>query len=497
MTEILLEMKGIKKHFPGVKALDGVDFELRRGEVHALIGENGAGKSTLVKILTGIHRADEGEMIYKGQPLNAANPREAQDIGISIIHQEFNLLPDLSVAENIYITREPKKLRNLLIDDEAMRTMAQSKLDELGVNIDCRRAIAELSVAEKQMVEIAKALIVESDILVLDEPTSALTDSEVTRLFEIIRTLRERGTGIIYISHRLEEFEHIVDRVTVLRDGCYVATKLWKDTSMDELICMMVGRPLVDKFPPRHSDIGDVVFEAKHVRRGNAVKDASIQVRAGEILGLAGLMGAGRTELARAIFGAEPAESGSFYMEGQEVKIHSIADAIKHGIAYLTEDRKYDGLFLDLQVDTNITVTNLAGYSKYGIINDRLCAEEVAARIEELHIKTPSATQIVSNLSGGNQQKVLIGRWLCKESKLIIFDEPTRGIDVGAKFEVYSLMNKLAARGLGIIMISSEMPEILGMSDRIVVMCEGKITGELNNKEATQERILQFASTTC
>lgn len=496
MQDLLLAMKGIKKSFPGVKALDGVDFELKRGEVHALIGENGAGKSTLMKVLTGIYTKDEGEILFKGQPFHADSPRHAQDLGISIIHQELNLLPDLSVADNIYVTREPRKLRNLIIDDNKMHKLAQQKLDELGLNINSRTMVSKLSVAEKQMVEIAKALIIQSDVLVLDEPTSALTESEVEKLFEIIRKLKAQGTGIVYISHRLEEFEHIVDRVTVLRDGQYVATRNWKETSLNEVITMMVGRPLNEKFPQRDVEIGEVIFEAKNVCRGTSVQNASLTLHKGEILGLAGLMGAGRTEFARSIFGAEPAESGTFLLDGKEIKIHSTVDAIKHGIAYLSEDRKFDGLFLDLQVGENIVMANLPQYATAGVMDDKKCAVDIDKRIKELRIKTPSSQQVVGNLSGGNQQKVLISRWLCKESRIMIFDEPTRGIDVGAKFEVYNLMNQLAAQGIGIIMISSEMPEVLGMSDRIIVMCEGKVTGELSREEATQEKILTLASLT-
>jgi len=496
MQDALLTMKNIKKRFPGVQALDGVDFDLRRGEVHALVGENGAGKSTLMKVLTGIYKADEGEIFFRGESWAVDGPRHAQDKGVSIIHQELNLLPDLSVADNIFVTREPRSFMNTVIDDRKMHRLARQKLDEMGLSIDSRATVSKLSVAEKQMVEIAKALIVESDILVLDEPTSSLTDVEVKRLFGIIRRLRERGTGIIYISHRLEEFEHIVDRVTVLRDGKFVATKNWKETSLDEVICMMVGRTLTEKFPARDVLIGEVFFEAEHINRGSSVRDVSIKLRRGEVLGLAGLMGAGRTELARTIFSAEPAESGKFILDGNEISIRSTVEAIRHGIAYLSEDRKFDGLFLDLEVSKNIVMANLTGYAKMGVMDDRKCQKDIDARIRELRIKTPSCEQIVGNLSGGNQQKVLISRWLCRKSRIMIFDEPTRGIDVGAKFEVYSLINKLAAEGIGIIMISSEMPEVLGMSDRIIVMHDGKVTGELSREDATQEKIMALASYT-
>lgn len=491
---VLLSMQGITKTFPGVKALDNVHFEVRPGEVHALIGENGAGKSTLMKVLTGIYKQNEGTITFKGEPFEAKNPKDAQTKGISIIHQELNLLPDLTVMENIFISREIKKFGGLVLDDEKMNQESRKMLLDLGMDVDPKTKMDDLSVAKKQMVEIAKALLVKSEILILDEPTSALSTNEVEILFKIIKKLRSEGVGIVYISHRLEEFDEIVDTVTILRDGTYVKTKPWKESSIDEVVRYMVGRELTDKYPDREVEIGDVIFEAKNFSRGNVLKDVSINVRAGEVLGLAGLMGAGRTELARAIFGADHKDSGQVFVHGKEIKIKNPNDAIKAGVLYLSEDRKRDGLFLDLEVDMNITIANINGFANYGVINEKVCSEAVDTKIKELHVKTPSAKQVVQYLSGGNQQKVLIARWLCLESDLIIFDEPTRGIDVGAKYEIYTLINELAKQGKAIIMISSEMSEVLGMSDRIAVMHEGRVTGEIMISEATQENVLQMAS---
>jgi len=492
--DTLLRMEHITKEFPGVRALNMVDFDLRPGEIHALIGENGAGKSTLMKVLTGIYTQDSGKITFKGKPFVSANPKDAQDKGISMIHQEFNLIPDLTVAENIFISREPRRLKNLIIDDAAMVRKSQDLIESLGLKIDARSIINNFSVAEKQMVEIVKALVVDSDILVLDEPTSALSEKEVAKLFEIIVKLKADGVGIIYISHRLEEFDAIVDRVTVLRDGAFVATRNWQDVGIPDLIKMMVGRTLTDQYPKRDARIGDVVLRADHIVRGKKLKDISIIVRSGEILGIDGLMGAGRTELARAIFGADRIDSGTVWINGNSFSPKSPTDAIRQGIAYLPEDRKKEGLFLDLEVDTNLLSANLARYSRFGIVDDALARSVVDRKIAELNVKTPSVRQIIKYLSGGNQQKVLVARWLCMDAKVVIFDEPTRGIDVGAKYEIYSLMNAVAERGAAVIMISSEMSEILGMSDRIIVMCEGRITGELSATEATQEKIMHLAS---
>lgn len=496
MGEVILEMRGITKEFPGVKALNQVHFAVRRGEVHALIGENGAGKSTLMKILTGIYKPTAGELIYKGKPFFPNDPKHAQTEGISIIHQELNLLNDLDVAENIYISREPRKYKNVLIDDKRMHESAGKLLKRLGLDIDPYEKVRNLSVAQKQMIEIAKALSVDSEVLILDEPTSTLSEKEVQVLFGIIRKLREENVAIVYISHRLEEFDQIVDWVTVLRDGSYVDSCSWKEQTIDNLVKQMVGREITEQFPKRHAKIGEVVFEAKDITQKRLLKKVSIQVRAGEVVGLAGLVGAGRTELARAIFGADHIESGEFLLGEKSVKIRCPDDAIRSGIVYLPEDRKKDGVFLDQSVAMNITIANLREYAKNGVIREGAYQEAIQEKIQDLRIKTPSVSQLAQFLSGGNQQKVLIARWLCRNAKVIIFDEPTRGIDVGAKYEVYSLINRVAENGAAVIMISSDMAEILGMSDRIVVMCEGRVTGELSGAEATQEAVLHMASDT-
>lgn len=491
--ESILKMEGISKRFLGVVALQDVDFELFPGEIHALVGENGAGKSTLMKVLMGIHHPDGGRILFKGQPFQAKNPKDAQQHGISMIFQEFNLMPDLTVAENIFAARELRKARNLLIDDRRMNQKTQELLDSLSLSFSPTQKISSLSVAEMQMVEIAKALLYNSDVLVLDEPTSALAEHEVNKLFDILRRLREQGVAIVYISHRLEEFDRIVDKITVLRDGKYIGTKRWKDTTVPEMIRMMVGRSLEEQFPSRNAKIGEVVLEARNFSNAK-LKNVSLSVRSGEVLGLAGMMGAGRTEFARAIFGADPRESGEIFMDGRQIAVHTPADAIAHNIVYLPEDRKKDGLLLDQSVAMNILLASLSDNARHGIVNAKSCADTVSQKLSELSVKTPSSKQLVKFLSGGNQQKVLVCRWLCLNARVIIFDEPTRGIDVGAKYEIYSLINKMAEAGAAIIMISSEMPEVLGMSDRIAVMYEGRMVGEVERAEASQEKILNMAS---
>lgn len=491
--ESILKMEGISKRFLGVVALQDVDFELFPGEIHALVGENGAGKSTLMKVLMGIHHPDSGRILFKGQPFQAKNPKDAQQHGISMIFQEFNLMPDLTVAENIFAARELRKARNLLIDDRRMNQKTQELLDSLSLSFSPTQKISSLSVAEMQMVEIAKALLYNSDVLVLDEPTSALAEHEVNKLFDILRRLREQGVAIVYISHRLEEFDRIVDKITVLRDGKYIGTKRWKDTTVPEMIRMMVGRSLEEQFPSRNAKIGEVVLEARNFSN-TKLKNVSLSVRSGEVLGLAGMMGAGRTEFARAIFGADPRESGEIFMDGRQIAVHTPADAIAHNIVYLPEDRKKDGLLLDQSVAMNILLASLSDNARHGIVNAKSCADTVSQKLSELSVKTPSSKQLVKFLSGGNQQKVLVCRWLCLNARVIIFDEPTRGIDVGAKYEIYSLINKMAEAGAAIIMISSEMPEVLGMSDRIAVMYEGRMVGEVDRAEASQEKILNMAS---
>lgn len=489
----ILKMCGISKHFPGVNALENVNFELKPGEIHALIGENGAGKSTLMKVLTGIYQPDAGTILLRGKPYQSKNPKDALNHGISMIYQEFNLLPDLNVAENIFVAREPRKWHNLLIDDKTMLYETEKLMQSLELNIPANRKISQLSVAEMQMVEIAKALFSKSDILILDEPTSALAEHEVSKLFGILRKLRAQGVAIIYISHRLEEFDKIVDRVTILRDGKYITTRDWAGITIPEMISMMVGRSITDQYPQRHAKIGDIVLEARNFSN-KKLKNVSMYVRRGEVLGLAGMMGAGRTEFARAIFGADHISAGELWMNGKKIEIKCPSDAITNHIAYLPEDRKKSGLLLDQSVHTNILLASLKNYAFKGLLNEKSCGKMVQEKVRDLGVKTPSPRQLVKLLSGGNQQKVLIARWLCLDSKVIIFDEPTRGIDVGAKYEVYSLINRMAESGAAVIMISSEMPEILGMSDRIAVMYEGKMIGDIPAREATQERILNMAS---
>lgn len=488
-------MEGISKSFPGVQALKDVHFEVQSGEVHALIGENGAGKSTLMKCLTGIYVPEEGTMTFKGEPWKVSNPKEATDKGISIIHQELNLMNALTVAQNIFIGREPRKMA-FVLDDKKMRRETLKLMERIDFYLDPDAIVGTLTVAQMQMVEILRSLVVDTDILVLDEPTSSLTSAEVEKLFTIIRGLRDAGKGIVYISHRLEEFDHIVDKVTVLRDGQYVNTKLWKETTINEMIASMVGREMTEQFPERHAEIGEVVLEAKNIVRGKVLKNCSMYVRRGEVLGMAGLMGAGRTELARAIYGADKIDSGEVFINGKKVNIRNPKDAVKMGIAYLSEDRKRDGLMLDQDVSFNTYIANLDKYSTGGVVNDKEIRKTVGEFVEALSIKTPSLQQLTQFLSGGNQQKVLVARWLCKKSDIIFFDEPTRGIDVGSKYEIYCLINELAENGAAVVMITSEMAEILGMSDRIMVMYEGTVVGELSAEEANQEIVLHMASNT-
>jgi len=487
----LLRMENITKSFPGVKALSNVSLDLNTGEVHALCGENGAGKSTLMKVLSGVYHAEEGEIFINGEKVMIENTRRAHELGISIIFQEFNLCGHLSVADNIWLDRQPKN--GPFVNDKQMFEKTKAILDDLGLTISPKALIRNLSVAEQQMVEIAKAISFNSRILVLDEPTAALTESEIDRLFSIIHKLKAKGVGMFYISHRLEELTRISDRVSVIRDGQYIGTRDYKDVTIDELVKMMVGRDLTDKFPLYQRKIGKLLFEARNVHNKRVNVD-HIEVHAGEIVGLAGLMGAGRTELARAIFGADKTTSKEIFMDGKQIHINNIDVAIKNGIGYITEDRKRDGLALNMTVERNINLAHLPELIKGGFIDDIAAKKNALKFIKSLNIKTPSMNQKVGNLSGGNQQKIVLAKWLCNDIKVLIFDEPTRGIDVGAKFEVYELMNQLSNRGVAIIMISSELPEILGMSDRVLVMHGGKISGELSREEANQENILRLAA---
>jgi ribose transport system ATP-binding protein len=487
-------MENISKRYPGVLALDNARFELKSGEVHALVGENGAGKSTLVKILSGIATADSGKIFLDGQEIKLDGPRSAQDKGISIIHQELNLMPDLTIAQNIFIGREPRKLK-FILNDGGLVKEAEKLFNQLNLKIDPNRKVQGLSIANQQMVEIVKALSFNSKVLIMDEPTAALTTNEIDELFRIIRGLRDKGVGIVHISHRLEELKQISDRITVMRDGKYIETLATKDATVDKIISLMVGRTIFQEAPHiPNSEKKPVVLEVKNLNNGRFVRDVSFKLRKGEILGFAGLVGAGRTEVLRTIFGADRLISGEVFINGKLVKITKPQDAVQHGLGYLSEDRKQLALALGLDIESNTVMGVFRKFARFGFTREKKI--EVAARkqVKNLSIRTPSTKQLVGNLSGGNQQKVAIGKWLTADSEIIIFDEPTRGIDVGAKSEIYKLMNDLIDQGKSIIMISSELPEILRMSHRIIVMCEGRVTGELSNKDANQESIMAYAT---
>ena len=494
MGDVILTMKGIDKSFPGVHALDHVDLEVRKGEVHALMGENGAGKSTLMKVLTGIYTKDEGTITYEGREVELSNPREAQDAGIVIVHQELNMMGHLTVAQNIFIGREI--MNGKLIDDKKMNEEARKLFDQLGIDIDPKETMSRLTVGKQQMCEIAKAISHEAKVIIFDEPSAALTEAEIEELFKIIRDLRDKQMGIVYISHRMDEIKVITDRVTVMRDGGYVGTLITKDSTKDDIINMMVGRVIYED-PKTESAVpkdAPIVLKVEHLNAGRMVRDVSFELRKGEILGFSGLMGAGRTETARALFGADPKESGDVYVNGQKVEIKTPQDAVKCGIGYLSEDRKRYGIVVAKTIAENSTMASLENFMKGAFIDKKKENEVAQQYVETLKTKTPGVDQLVVNLSGGNQQKVVIAKWLVRNCDILIFDEPTRGIDVGAKSEIYQLMNELVAQGKSIIMISSEMTEILRMSDRIVVMCEGRKTGELDISEATQERIMHAAT---
>lgn len=499
MGEVILTMKEIDKSFPGVHALDHVNFEVRRGEVHALMGENGAGKSTLMKVLTGIYKKDSGTITYEGKDTEFHSTREAQDAGVVIVHQELNMVGDLTVAQNIFIGREPKK--GIRIDDKKMIEDSRALFDELHIDIDPREKMSNLTVGKQQMCEIAKAISHKAKIIIFDEPSAALTEKEIADLFTIIRDLREKQLGIVYISHRMDEIKVITDRVTVMRDGGYVGTLITKDSTKEDIINMMVGRVIYED-PKTHSMVAPdapVVLKVEHLNAGKMVQDVSFELRKGEILGFSGLMGAGRTETARALFGADPKQSGKISIMGKdgqlhEVQIHTPQDAVKAGIGYLSEDRRRYGVVVQKSIIENSTLATMEEFTSGLFINKAKEKKATQKYIEELATKTPSADQLVVNLSGGNQQKVVIAKWLIRDSDILIFDEPTRGIDVGAKNEIYKLMSRLAAEGKSIIMISSEMTEVLRMSDRVIVMCEGKKTGEIDISEATQENIMDKAT---
>ncbi|NLJ95497.1 MAG: sugar ABC transporter ATP-binding protein [Clostridiaceae bacterium] len=494
MSDVILTMKNINKQFPGVKALSDVDLEIRAGEVLALMGENGAGKSTLMKILTGIYKRDSGTIIYNGEEIEFSNPKAAQDAGIVIVHQELQMVNHLTVAQNIFVGREFKN--GLMIDDQKMNEEAKKLFDLFEIEIDPKENMGNLTVGSQQLCEIAKAISFDAKIIVFDEPTAALTEHEIQHLFNIIRRLRDRGIGMVYISHRMDEIEQITDRVTVLRDGEYVGTIITEESTKDEIINMMVGRTIFEE-PKQFSNVpadAETVLEVKNLNQGNRVKDVSFNLKKGEILGFSGLMGAGRTETARVIFGADKKDSGSIILNGKEVEIENPTDAVTLGIGYLSEDRKRFGLMLEKNLYENMSLASLDDFVSNSVINEKLERKIASEHVVSLNIRTPGVSQFVENLSGGNQQKVVVAKWLIANSDILIFDEPTRGIDVGAKQEIYELMNDLVNEGKSIIMISSELTEILRMSDRIVVMCEGRKTGELSIEEATQEKIMHLAT---
>lgn len=494
MADAILTMEEIDKSFPGVHALDHVHFDVRSGEVHALMGENGAGKSTLMKVLTGIYTKDSGTITYEGKEVEFANTREAQDAGIVIVHQELNMVGDLTVSQNIFIGRE--FMKGFAIDDKKMIEESKKLFEELHIDINPRDKMSDLTVGKQQMCEIAKAISHKAKVIIFDEPSAALTEKEIEDLFAIIRDLREKGLAIVYISHRMDEIKVITDRVTVMRDGGYVGTLITKECTKEDIINMMVGRVIYED-PKTESKVpkdAPVVLKVEHLNAGRMVQDVSFELRKGEILGFSGLMGAGRTETARALFGADPKTSGDIYVNGEKVTINSPQDAVRHGIGYLSEDRKRYGIVVQKTIIENSTLASLENYMSGIFINKKEEKKVTEQYIEELSTKTPSADQLVVNLSGGNQQKVVIAKWLVRNCDILIFDEPTRGIDVGAKNEIYKLMNRLASEGKSIIMISSEMTEILRMSDRIVIMCEGRKTGELDISEATQEKIMDKAT---
>ncbi len=488
---LLLQMQGIGKEFPGVKALEGVHLSVRAGQVHALLGENGAGKSTLIKILSGAYTRDEGEILFEGQPVDIRTPADAERLGISTIYQEFNLTQHMTIAENIFLGHLPKKAGR--VDWSTVRRRSRELLDSLDVGLDVDMLTGSLTVAQQQMVEIAKALNRNTRVLIMDEPSAVLGERDIERLFDVVRRLQASGIGIVYISHRLKEIFELADEVTVLKDGRYVDTRRVADVTMDDLVRLMVGRDLVDVFPKRRTKPGEVVLEVSGLAQPKLARDVSFSVRSGEIVSLAGITGSGRTEVARVIFGADKATSGQMRLGGQPYRPRSPRDAINHGVALVNEDRKKEGLLLKLQVFFNITVSGLDRLARYRVLRLKEEKSLVAKWIESLRIKTPGQNFMVVNMSGGNQQKVVLARWLSLGIKVFIMDEPTRGIDVGSKAEIYQIMSDLAEQGVAIIMISSELPEVLGMSDRVIVMREGRTVKEINRAEATEELVMQYA----
>ena len=489
----ILEMRGITKRFPGVLALNKVDLTVYPGQVLALVGENGAGKSTLMKVLSGVHQMDEGEILMEGKPVIISDPLSSQMMGISIIYQELSVLDNMNIAENIFLGRE-MRVGRVFADKKRMHAEARALLDEVGLDVDTHTMVGELSTAQKQMIEVAKALSFNSKIIIMDEPTSSLTETETDTLFKIIRRLRDKNVAIVFISHKLAEIFAITDEVAILRDGVSAGRMVTAGCSENDIVKAMVGRDVDDLYAKKAAPIGDVVLEVKGLNTKGFLKDINFQLRAGEILGFAGLVGAGRSEVMRAVFGIDKKESGEIYIKGQKVEIHTPRDALAHGMGFVPEDRKLQGLVLGMSVGKNTTLAALKSVAnKAGFINRKKETEMADKFVEALEVKTPSNDQLVKNLSGGNQQKVVIAKWLANNPDILILDEPTRGIDVGAKKEIHQLMSDLANQGVAIIMISSELPEVLGMSDRVVVMHEGRIKGELDRSEADQVSIMKMA----
>lgn len=488
-----IEMRGIDKSFGSNQVLKQAGFTLESGEVHALMGENGAGKSTLMKILTGVYTKDAGTVLVDGKEVNYKNPQEAEKAGIVFIYQELNVMFDLTVEENLFMGKEIHGKFGIC-DKKAMQKKAQEALNILGVNISPKTVMAELSVGQQQMVEICKALMADAKVIIMDEPTAALTQSETVALFKVIESLRKKGVSMVYISHRMEEIFELCDRITVLRDGSYIGVKNIPETNMNEIVKMMIGREIGERYPSRNVKIGKEVLKVKELTRKGTFHDVNFSVRAGEVLGVSGLMGAGRTEIMQAIFGNLSYESGTIEIDGKEVKISNPRQAMEHGIGFITEDRKTEGLMLDKSIRENISLCNLRRISKSSVISREAEKNMVAEAIKDLHIKCFGLYHECNNLSGGNQQKVVLAKWILTNPKILILDEPTRGVDIGAKKEIYSIINKLAAQGVAIIMVSSELPEVLGMSDNIMVVREGEVRGIISYEEANQERVMTLAT---
>jgi ribose transport system ATP-binding protein len=489
-----IQMQNISKAFNGNAVLKNVQFSLQTGEVHALMGENGAGKSTLMKILTGVYTKDTGRILIDGTERSFKNAKEAEENGIAFIHQELNILPNLTVAENMFLGKELRYGKTGVLRTREMNEKAEKQLASLGLHVKGSKLAGELSVGQQQLIEIGKALMTNAKVIIMDEPTAALTDREIETLFEVINRLRKEGVSFIYISHRMEEIFTICDAITILRDGEYVGMRLIPETSFDEVVSMMVGRSIGERYPERTADLGETIFEVRGATKKGVFENVSFSIRKGEILGVAGLMGAGRTEIMKAIFGYDKLDSGQIFMNGQEIKIKSPIDAIRHGIAFITEDRKSEGLLLDFSIRENLTLTNFQRVSKSGVIQSSKEKEFTSSMMKKLNVKAAGSEQPVKSLSGGNQQKVVLAKWLGIEPKLLILDEPTRGVDVGAKKEIYSIMNELTAQGAAVIMVSSELSEILGMSDRVLVIHEGKAGGIVERSGATQESIMSLAT---